>query len=37
MKKIFLCIISVFLVLSASLGVVAFVNETTYSSTYPYK
>ena len=34
MKKIFLCIISVFLVLSASLGVVAFVNETTYSSTY---
>ena len=34
MKKIFLCIMSVFLVLSASLGVVAFVNETTYSSTY---
>jgi len=34
MKKIFLCVMSIFLVLSASLGAVALINEVTYSSSY---
>lgn len=34
MKKIILCIMSIFLVLSSSIGAVAVINNFTYSSTY---
>ncbi len=34
MKKIILCVMSIFLVLSASLGAIALINEVTYSSSY---